>query len=135
MTESIRDIISASIIVTEFGPICISTDLTLVNDIKAKLKARNIKIIERIITTNYDRLSQFASLLFESDLPDEAFKTPILFRNKVITEWQKHKDKLSEFVRVDDALTWQKITKKYNITVDHEIFSQALIEYNSFINA
>jgi hypothetical protein len=134
MTEQLREIVTAYLILNGDTPVIFSSDEEKVNDIVAKATKKNISLKKRKITTNKERILEIGKNFFERKIPEAALKNPIEFRNKLILELHATVDRLSDLIKVDAALSWVKIRARHNVdecTVNE--FSQWMFDINEFI--
>lgn len=134
MTEKIREIVTAYLVVNGEDPVIFSSDENKVNDIVSKATKKNISLKKRKITTNRERIMEIGKNFFQRKIPVEAMRNPIEFRNKLILELHNTVDRLSDLIKVDAKVSWNKIATRYNIdscTVDE--FSQWMFDINEFI--
>lgn len=136
MTDQIREIVTAYLIVNNNEPVIFSSNETKINNIIDKATKKNITLKKRKITSNRDRVMEIGKNFFERVTPPEAFIDPIKFRNKLISEWHETISRLSDAIKVDCQISWAKICKKYNVeecSVDQ--FSTWMFDINEYIKS
>jgi hypothetical protein len=114
MTESHREIVTAYLLVYEKEPIILSSNESKIDDIINKASIKNITLKKQKITTNKNRIHEMGKNFFEKSIPKEIINDPVTFRNKLISEWHTTISRLSDTIKVDGQLSWNKICKKYN---------------------
>jgi hypothetical protein len=134
MTEQLREIVTAYLVVNGKEPVIFSSNENKVDKIIATASKKNITLKRRKITSNRERVMEIGKNFFERKTPAEAYQAPVQFRNKLISEWHENVARLSDAIKVDACISWGKICKKYNVeecTVEQ--FSTWMLDINEFI--
>lgn len=134
MTEQLREIVTAYLVVNGKEPVIFSSNEKKVDNIIAVASKKNIMLKRRKITSNRERVVEIGRNFFERKTPAEAYQSPIPFRNKLISEWHETVARLSDTIKVDACISWGRICKKYNVeecTVEQ--FSTWMLDINEFI--
>ncbi len=134
MTEQLREIVTAYLVINGREPVIFSSNENKVDKIISIASKKNITLKRRKITSNRERVMEIGKNFFERKTPDEAYRTPVQFRNKLISEWHENVARLSDTIKVDACISWGKICKKYNVeecTVEQ--FSTWMLDINEFI--
>jgi hypothetical protein len=136
MTEQLREIITAYLVVNGSEPVIFSSDESKIDNIVTVATKKNIRLKKRKITSNRERVLEIGKNFFERKTPKEAYDDPVKFRNKLIVEWHETISRLSDTIKVDGQLSWGKVCKKYNIEeCTAEQFSTWMLDINEFIKS
>jgi hypothetical protein len=134
MNEPMREITTAYLVSTNGHGIILTTNKTKADSVIVNANKKKIPVKTVCITTNVGRIKAIGNNCVIRKLPDDGFKNPIQFRNKLIKEWHDCFSKISEKSRVSMGITWNKICCKYGIPECHyEDFSQWLLDYNEYV--
>jgi hypothetical protein len=134
MAEQVRDIITAYLIVNGSEPVIFTSDEHRVNEIITTATKKNILLKKTKITSNKDRVGEIGENFFHRKTPPDAMKDPVGFRNKLIKEWHDTVDRLSDVIKVDSQISWNKICKKYNVeTCTVEQFSTWMLDIKEYL--
>lgn len=134
MTEQLREIVTAYLIVNKEAPVIFSSDITKIENILQIATMKKINLKTKKITSNKDRIMEIGKNFFERKTPDAAKIDPIRFRNMLIKEWHDTVDRLSDLIKVDSQISWSKICKKHNLEAcTVEEFSKWMLDINEFI--
>lgn len=134
MADQLREIVTAYLILNGNEPVIFSSNENKINDLVTVASKKNISLKKRKITTNKDRILEIGKNFFERKMPPEALKNPIEFRNKLILELHDTVNRLSDLIKVDAHLSWDKIRNKHNVDVcTLNEFSQWMLDINEYI--
>ena len=136
MTEQLREIVTAYLVVNGNEPVIFSSNESKIDGIMTSASKKNISLKKRKITSNRERVMEIGKNFFERKTPTDAIRDPVTFRNKLITEWHANISRLSDCIKVDCQISWNKICKKYNVeecTVEQ--FSTWMLDINEFIKS
>lgn len=132
--EFIREIVTAYLVVSVNEPIIFSTDEEKVDEIVKLATKNNKKVTKRNITTNKSRIYEIGKNFFERSAPKEAYDNPIHFRNILVKEWHDTMARLSDTIKPDSQISWNRICRKYSVcecSVDE--FSKWMFDINEHI--
>jgi len=134
MTEQLREIVTAYLVINGNEPVIFSSNEEKINEIVDVATKKSIILKKRKITSNRARIMEIGCNFFNRKTPIEAIKDPITFRNKMITEWHATVVRLSDTIKVDAQITWGRICRKYNVEeCSVEQFSTWMLDINEYI--
>jgi hypothetical protein len=134
MTEQLREIVSAYILINGEEPVIFSSDEEKIEEVVRIASQNNISLKKRKITTNKDRIMEIGVNFFKRNTPLTAKQDPIKFRNLLVKDWHDTVDRLSDIIKVDAKISWAKICKKHNLEeCTIEEFSRWMLDIHEFI--